>query len=81
MKQISPNLMKAIRLIVGEGEYRACSYMQRTLGIGWNEAAKHVETMERAGILSEANNVGKRRLMCNDIDKAIEMVLADGSEA
>ncbi len=39
------------------------SYIQRKLGLGYNKAAKLVEQMEDAGLVSHANHVGKREIL------------------
>ncbi len=39
------------------------SYIQRKLGLGYNKAAKLVEQMEEAGLVSQANHVGKREIL------------------
>ncbi len=39
------------------------SYIQRYLQIGYNRAARIVEKMEEDGIISEANNAGKRNVL------------------
>ena len=39
------------------------SYIQRYLQIGYNRAARIVEKMEEDGIISEANNAGKRHVL------------------
>ena len=39
------------------------SYIQRRLSIGYNRAADLIERMEREGLISPANNVGKREIM------------------
>ncbi|MGB7261883.1 MAG: DNA translocase FtsK [Albidovulum sp.] len=39
------------------------SYIQRKLGVGYNKAAKLVEQMEDAGLVSAANHVGKREIL------------------
>ncbi len=39
------------------------SYIQRKLGIGYNKAAKLVEQMEDAGLVGQANHVGKREIL------------------
>ena len=38
-------------------------YIQRKLAIGYNKAAKIVEEMEDAGLVSPANHVGKREIL------------------
>jgi len=44
---------------------RKCStsYIQRKLAIGYNKAARLVESMEDAGLVSQANHVGKREIL------------------
>ncbi len=44
---------------------RKCStsYIQRKLGIGYNKAARLVEQMEAQGVVSAANQVGKREVL------------------
>ena len=44
---------------------RKCStsYIQRKLAIGYNKAARLVEQMEDAGLVSAANHVGKREIL------------------
>ena len=39
------------------------SYIQRRLSIGYNRAADLIERMEREGLISPANNVGKREIL------------------
>ena len=39
------------------------SYIQRRLGIGYNRAADLIERMEREGLVSPANAVGKREIL------------------
>ena len=39
------------------------SFIQRYLQIGYNRAARIVEKMEDDGIISEANNAGKRQVL------------------
>ncbi len=39
------------------------SYLQRRLSIGYNRAADLIERMEKEGLISAANNVGKREIL------------------
>ncbi len=39
------------------------SYLQRRLSIGYNRAADLIERMEREGLISPANNVGRREIL------------------
>ncbi len=53
---------KAVDLIVREGKV-STSFIQRHLQIGYNRAARIVEQMEKEGLISEANHVGKRQIL------------------
>ena len=52
----------AVQIVIND---RKCStsYIQRKLAIGYNKAAKIVEEMEEAGLVSPANHVGKREIL------------------
>jgi len=58
---------QAIALVARE---RKCSvsFIQRYLQIGYNRAARIVERMEKEGVVSAANHVGKREVLARDID-------------
>jgi S-DNA-T family DNA segregation ATPase FtsK/SpoIIIE len=58
---------QAIALVARE---RKCStsFIQRYLQIGYNRAARIVERMEKEGVVSTANHVGKREVLARDID-------------
>ncbi len=58
---------QAVALVTGE---RKCStsFIQRHLQIGYNRAARIVERMEREGVVSTANHVGKREVLARSID-------------
>jgi S-DNA-T family DNA segregation ATPase FtsK/SpoIIIE len=53
---------QAVDVVVREGK-ASTSFIQRHLNIGYNRAAKLVEQMEREGIVSPANHVGKREIL------------------
>ena len=53
---------KAINIVI-EQQKVSTSYIQRYLQIGYNRAARIVEKMEDEGIISEANNAGKRQVL------------------
>ncbi len=49
--------------IVAKDRKCSTSYIQRKLSVGYNKAAKLVELMEEAGVVSQANHVGKREVL------------------
>ncbi len=53
---------QAVALVARE---RKCStsFIQRYLQIGYNRAARIVERMEKEGVVSQANHVGKREVL------------------
>ena len=53
---------KAIDIIKIEGK-ASTSFLQRKLQIGYNRAARIMETMEKEGIVGQANHVGKREIL------------------
>ena len=44
------------------------SFLQRHLQIGYNRAARIIESMEAEGVISAADHVGKREVLARDID-------------
>lgn len=53
---------KAVDIIKAEGK-ASTSFLQRKLQIGYNRAARIMETMEEEGIVGQANHVGKREIL------------------
>jgi len=53
---------KAVDIIKNEGR-ASTSFLQRKLQIGYNRAARIMETMEKEGIVGPANHVGKREIL------------------
>ena len=53
---------KAVDIVVKQQRV-STSYIQRYLQIGYNRAARIIEKMEEDGIISEANNSGKRHVL------------------
>ena len=54
---------QAVAIVAREGK-ASTSFIQRHLNIGYNRAAKLIEQMEKEGIISAANHVGKREVLC-----------------
>jgi DNA segregation ATPase FtsK/SpoIIIE, S-DNA-T family len=53
---------QAVDIIKSEGR-ASTSFLQRRLQIGYNRAARIMETMEKDGIVGQANHVGKREIL------------------
>jgi S-DNA-T family DNA segregation ATPase FtsK/SpoIIIE len=53
---------QAVDIVTREGK-ASTSFIQRHLSIGYNRAAKLIEQMEKEGVISAANHVGKREVL------------------
>ncbi len=53
---------QAVAVVAREGK-ASTSFIQRHLQIGYNRAAKLIEQMEKEGVVSQANHVGKREVL------------------
>ena len=53
---------QALDIVKTEGK-ASTSFLQRKLQIGYNRAARIIDTMEEKGIVSKANHVGKREVL------------------
>jgi S-DNA-T family DNA segregation ATPase FtsK/SpoIIIE len=53
---------QAVSVVAREGK-ASTSFIQRHLNIGYNRAAKLIEQMEKEGVVSPANHVGKREVL------------------
>ncbi len=53
---------EAVALIAREGK-ASTSFIQRHLQIGYNRAARIIERMEKEGVVSKANRVGRREVL------------------
>ena len=59
---------QAVDVVTREGK-ASTSFIQRHLQIGYNRAAKLIEQMEREGVVSAANHVGKREVLARRQDE------------
>jgi S-DNA-T family DNA segregation ATPase FtsK/SpoIIIE len=55
---------RAVAIVMRDGK-ASTSYIQRRLSIGYNRAADLIERMEREGLISPANGVGKREILAS----------------
>ncbi|MES2289053.1 MAG: DNA translocase FtsK 4TM domain-containing protein [Pseudomonadota bacterium] len=53
---------KAVQL-VAESQKASTSWLQRQLRIGYNRAARHIERMEKEGLVSRPDHVGRREVL------------------
>jgi S-DNA-T family DNA segregation ATPase FtsK/SpoIIIE len=60
---------QAVALVAREGK-ASTSFIQRHLQIGYNRAARIIEEMERQGVVTKANAVGKRDVLITDFSEA-----------
>ena len=60
---------QAVALVARERK-ASTSFVQRYLQIGYNRAARIVEEMEKQGVISPANHVGKREVLISDLSEA-----------
>ncbi len=60
--EVDAHYTKAVNVVI-EQQKVSTSYIQRYLQIGYNRAARIVEKMEDEGLISEANNAGKRQVL------------------
>jgi len=56
---------EAVALVAREGK-ASTSFIQRHLQIGYNRAARIIENMEKQGVVSPANRVGRREVMVGE---------------
>ena len=62
---------QAVALVAREGK-ASTSFIQRHLSIGYNRAAKLIEQMEKEGIVSAANHVGRREILVRRTTEDVE---------
>ncbi|MCH8092419.1 MAG: DNA translocase FtsK 4TM domain-containing protein [Proteobacteria bacterium] len=60
---------EAMALVLRERK-ASTSFIQRHLQIGYNRAARIIETMEADGVISAANHVGRRQVLVRGMDEA-----------
>ncbi len=63
-EEMDPLYDEAVRFVT-ESRRASISAVQRKLRIGYNRAARMIETMEQAGVVSEMNSNGSREVIAN----------------
>ena len=58
-------ISKSIDLIKSTNK-ASTSFLQRNFQIGYNKAARIMETLEQRGVVSEPNHSGKRQILINN---------------
>ena len=58
-------IAKSIELIRNSNK-ASTSYLQRNFQIGYNKAARIMETLEKRGVVSEPNHAGKREILISN---------------
>jgi S-DNA-T family DNA segregation ATPase FtsK/SpoIIIE len=53
---------QAVAIVIRDGK-ASTSYIQRQLQLGYNKAARLIEQMEKDGVITQANHVGKREIL------------------
>ena len=64
-EELDPLYNKALSLIKKERRV-STSFLQRHFAIGYNRAARIVDTFEKKGIVSSANSMGRREVLINE---------------
>jgi S-DNA-T family DNA segregation ATPase FtsK/SpoIIIE len=59
---------QAVAVVAREGK-ASTSFIQRQLKIGYNRAADLIDQMEKEGVVSSANHVGKREVLVRSHDE------------
>ena len=57
---------KAVELVLME-QKASTSFVQRHLQIGYNRAARIIEQMEKEGLISEGDHIGRRQVLKNNV--------------
>jgi len=61
---------EAVAMIAREGK-ASTSFIQRHLQIGYNRAARIIERMEKEGVVSKANRVGRREVLIGNVGETV----------
>ena len=57
--------------LVAESQKASTSWLQRQLRIGYNRAARHIERMEKEGLVSRPDHVGRREVLMDTEGRGI----------
>ena len=56
---------------VAESQKASTSYLQRQLRLGYNNAARLIERMEKEGVVSAPDHVGRREVLVDPVGRPI----------
>lgn len=59
------------RALVFGAQKASTSFIQRTMGIRYNEAARLIQRMEDEGFVSDANHIGVRTVLASDLRRSV----------
>jgi len=68
--KLDPKLIEAVELVISDGKASA-SYLQRKLGLGYSKAARIIDDLEDAGIVSGARGSKPRDVLIASVDDAL----------
>ena len=71
--QIEPLVANAAEFVIRHGKC-STSEIQRAFGIGYNRAARTVETLEELGVVTAADHVGKREVVLDTLPTELQAV-------
>ena len=66
-EEVDPLYEKALALILKEKKV-STSFLQRHFAIGYNRAARIVDSFEKKGIVGSPNSMGRREILINEYE-------------
>jgi uncharacterized protein (UPF0335 family) len=75
-----PLLAKAAKILI-EDQKASTSYVQRSLAIGYNKAARLLEALEALGVVTAPDHVGRREIVATEVpERLFEMAATQASQ-
>lgn len=69
-------LAKCAQILI-EDQKASTSYVQRSLAIGYNKAARLIEALEALGVVTASNHVGRREIVATEVPARLFAMAAD----